>query len=173
MPAHYCHAGQGSRVCLQRRQLCAARCPGVLRCRRVGAGARGCIVPGSARLLLPVDPAGEKFGGVQVAGVADPPALAVLPASPPPCIAAILSSALCWCPYSLSCSAFPAPSSPQIKEELASVKAQRPTVIVAQPALHLDLPKALQQPPSRLDMCSKCADWIEKVGRLGRVWCCR
>ncbi|KAI7836811.1 hypothetical protein COHA_009355 [Chlorella ohadii] len=51
----------------------------------------------------------------------------------------------------------------QTKEELAAAEARRPPVLVAQPALHLDLPAALQQPPPRLDMCSACARRIQQA----------
>lgn len=61
----------------------------------------------------------------------------------------------------------PFPASPQIKVELAAAEARRQPVLVAQPALHLDLPAALQQPPPRVDMCSVCGRWIEQVGRWG------
>ncbi|PSC74215.1 N-acyl-phosphatidylethanolamine-hydrolyzing phospholipase D [Micractinium conductrix] len=53
----------------------------------------------------------------------------------------------------------------QVTEELAALDARRPAFIAVQPALHLDLPEALQQHPPRLDMCSKCADWIEQMER--------
>jgi len=48
---------------------------------------------------------------------------------------------------------------------------------VAQPTLRLSLPDALQHPPPRLDMCSKCAQKIERVRRVEGVfgvdvvWC--
>ncbi|PSC73258.1 f-box and wd40 domain [Micractinium conductrix] len=51
----------------------------------------------------------------------------------------------------------------QIKVELAAAEARRQPVLVAQPALHLDLPAALQQPPPRVDMCSVCGRWIEQM----------
>ena len=62
------------------------------------------------------------------------------------------------------------PRALQIKEELAAAEARRPAVIDAQPALRLDLPAALQQPPPRLDMCSVCAGRFEKVGHWGAGW---
>ncbi|KAI7837610.1 hypothetical protein COHA_008536 [Chlorella ohadii] len=51
----------------------------------------------------------------------------------------------------------------QTKEELAAAEARRPPVLVAQPALHLHLPAALQQPPPRLDMCSACARRLQQA----------
>lgn len=51
------------------------------------------------------------------------------------------------------------PALPQMKEMMAAVEARRPLVIAGQPAVHLDLPKVLQHPPLRLDMCSVCANW--------------
>ena len=66
--------------------------------------------------------------------------------------------------HSLTCPRLPPP---QIKEELAAAEARRPALIVAQPALRLDLPAALQQPPPRLDMCSVCAGRFQKVGHWG------
>ena len=56
------------------------------------------------------------------------------------------------------------PDASQVKEELVAAKERRPPVRLAEPALHLDLPAALQQPPPRLDMCSACARLIEQVG---------
>ena len=61
------------------------------------------------------------------------------------------------------------PRALQIKEELAAAEARRLAVIAAQPALRLDLPAALQQPPPRLDLCSVCAGRFEKV-RLRVGW---
>lgn len=55
------------------------------------------------------------------------------------------------------------PAALQVKEELAAAEARRPAVIVVEPALHLELAAALQQPPPRLDMCSACAQRIQKV----------
>lgn len=54
----------------------------------------------------------------------------------------------------------------QITEELAAAEARRPAVIAARPAVHLDLPEPLQQQPPRLDMCRKCAGWIEQMELL-------
>ncbi len=51
----------------------------------------------------------------------------------------------------------------QVKEELAAAYARRTPVLVAEPALCLELPEELQQPPPRLDMCSACARLIQEV----------
>ena len=51
----------------------------------------------------------------------------------------------------------------QITEELTAAEAQRPAVLVAQPALRLDLSGALQQSPARVDMCSRCAELVQQV----------
>ncbi|PRW57158.1 hypothetical protein C2E21_4338 [Chlorella sorokiniana] len=47
-------------------------------------------------------------------------------------------------------------------EDLAAAEARRLPVIAAQPTLRLELPEALQQAPSRLDMCSKCARAVQQ-----------
>lgn len=51
----------------------------------------------------------------------------------------------------------------QITEELTAAEARRPAVLVAQPTLRLDLSRALQQAPARVDMCSACAGLVQKV----------
>jgi hypothetical protein len=54
----------------------------------------------------------------------------------------------------------------QMAEDLAAAEARRLPVIAAQPTLRLELPEALQQAPSRLDMCSKCARAVQQVELL-------
>ena len=57
----------------------------------------------------------------------------------------------------------PAPPPPQTEEELAAAYARRKPVLVAEPALCLELPEELQQQPPRLDMCSACAWLLQEV----------
>ncbi|PRW56979.1 hypothetical protein C2E21_4339 [Chlorella sorokiniana] len=53
-------------------------------------------------------------------------------------------------------------------EDLAAAEARHLPVIAAQPTLRLELPEALQQAPSRLDMCSKCARAVQQLDREAR-----
>ena len=71
---------------------------------------------------------------------------------------------------SACCSACNHPSLPclprtQMAEDLAAAEARRAPVIAVQPTLRLNLPEALQQAPPRLDMCSECAQYVQKVRR--------
>ena len=59
----------------------------------------------------------------------------------------------------------PPPPRAQLTEELAAAEARRPAALVVQPTMRLHLPGALQHPPLRLQMCSKCALRIEAVRR--------
>ena len=56
-----------------------------------------------------------------------------------------------------------APPPRQLKEHLAAAEARRAAARVVRPTLRLNLPEELQQQPSRLDMCSKCAGSISLV----------
>ena len=69
---------------------------------------------------------------------------------------------------SACCSACSRPRLPclprtQMAEDLAAAEARRLPVIAVQPTLRLELPETLQQAPPRLDMCSKCAQYVQKV----------
>jgi hypothetical protein len=62
----------------------------------------------------------------------------------------------------------------QTWEQVQAVRGRRPAVLLALATFELKLPGGWEQdPPPRLDMCSRCAELVEQVGGagwLGLAW---
>ena len=122
---------------------------------RLGAAAHGCLLPGRAGL----PPAADCSGGSQARPVLQVGHLLVhLHSRLPDCRSGCLVHPACR-----------APPHPQLAEQLAADESGQPHASAVQPTLRLNLPEALQQQPPWLDLCSWCANRLQKVGAVGRA----